>query len=220
MNTNETICRIFPASRDLLQLQAVADKHGVALIIGGEPLQVKTLEGFGRERHPADWVVAYVSGNLSNLIGMRANWQEWLLETADQYDQMLHEEIEAKADEIHDRIMQKNKKDAITVDGSSRPSREAAEVAIREWLDLNAPGYPTFEMCEDGDEDSGLKCGWAFSICPHDRTSYLHADMTIEWYGTMWPDDYSYNSDTGDWVEQNAAPENTNQEPIKRFKPR
>lgn len=84
-----------------------------------------------------------------------------------------------------------------------RPSREVAEKAIREWLDREAPGYPMFGMCEDGDDDSGEnKCGWAFWICPHDDTSYLHEDLTVEWYGTGWPDWYEEDPNTGMWHEK------------------
>lgn len=28
--------------------------------------------------------------------------------------------------------------------------------------------------------------GWAFYVLPDDTTSYVHADLTIEWYGTAW----------------------------------
>ena len=88
-----------------------------------------------------------------------------------------------------------------------RPSEEAARAAIEAWLDEHAPGYPEYSLCEDGDEDSAEnKCGWAFWICPYDTTSYLHEDLSVEWYGTGWDEDpeyrtYKYDGDTGNWHE-------------------
>ena len=61
-------------------------------------------------------------------------------------------------------------------------------------------------MCEDGDEDSAEnKCGWAFWVATQDTTSYVHEDLSIEWYGTGWPHNYEYDGDTGNWYE---APSN------------
>ncbi len=80
-------------------------------------------------------------------------------------------------------------------DAPQRPTEEAARAAIEAWLDRVAPGYPDYSLCEDGDE------GWAFWIVPNDTTSYLHADLRVEWYGTGWPGDWEYDGDTGDWSE-------------------
>lgn len=83
-----------------------------------------------------------------------------------------------------------------------RPSEATARAAIEAWLDEHAPGYPAYSLCEDGDEDSAEnKCGWAFWVCYHDTTSYLHEDLTVEWYGTGWPENYEYDGDTGNWME-------------------
>ena len=83
-----------------------------------------------------------------------------------------------------------------------RPSVELASAAIRAWLDEHAPGHPEFSLCEDGDSNSAPnKCGWAFWIAPMDTTSYLHEDMRVEWYGTGWPSQFSYDTDTGNWTE-------------------
>lgn len=76
-----------------------------------------------------------------------------------------------------------------------RPSEEAARNAVEEYLDEVAPGYPDYEIFEDGDY------GWCFWIAPQDTTSYVHSDLKIEWYGTGWPERRVYNEDTGEWVE-------------------
>ena len=88
---------------------------------------------------------------------------------------------------------------------SRRPSREAAEAAIRKFLDKEVPGYPELNMCEDGDEDSAEgKCGWAFWIASQDTTSYLHENLSIEWYGSEWPEHLAYDSETGEFKEVEA----------------
>jgi hypothetical protein len=68
-----------------------------------------------------------------------------------------------------------------------RPSREQAEQAITEFLQAKLGDVPCFGMVEDGEE-----C-WAFWVYPEelppgadDTTSYVHADLSIEWYGTSW----------------------------------
>lgn len=101
--------RIFPSSRDLLHLESVAKKHDVELIIGGEPLRVCEMNGFGRERHPTDWVVAYIAGDHVNLTNMQAEWSVWLTETIDQFDAMLLEEREKKSAEIFEQMSSGNR---------------------------------------------------------------------------------------------------------------
>lgn len=84
-----------------------------------------------------------------------------------------------------------------------RPTESAARAAIEAWLAEHAPGYPTYSICEDGDEDSAEgKCGWAFWIAEKDTTSYVHEDLSIEWYGTGWPEVYEEDPDTGCWIEK------------------
>lgn len=80
-------------------------------------------------------------------------------------------------------------------DVPQRPTEDAARAAIEAWLDRAAPGYPDYSLCQDGDD------GWAFWITPNDTTSYLHADLRVEWYGTGWPGDWEYDGDTGNWSE-------------------
>jgi hypothetical protein len=80
-----------------------------------------------------------------------------------------------------------------------RPSEAAARAAIEAWLNEQAPGYPDYSICEDGDD------GWSFWIATQDTTSYLHHDMRIEWYGTGWPEWYAYNPDDGIWSDACAA---------------
>ncbi|MGY6251813.1 hypothetical protein ACXIVK_00015 [Paraburkholderia caledonica] len=99
---------------------------------------------------------------------------------------------------------------------SRRPSEEAARAAIEAWLEVHAPGYPTYSLVEDGDEDSAeMKCGWAFWIVDADTTSYVHEDLTIEWYGTMWPELYQYDGDTGNWIAVDTQSPETLPQPIR-----
>jgi hypothetical protein len=79
--------------------------------------------------------------------------------------------------------------------GAKRPPEAEARKAIESWLDAHAPGYPTYSLCEDGED------GWAFWIADTDTTSYLHHDLRIEWYGTDWPDRVREDADTGMWVD-------------------
>ncbi|MDH0851436.1 hypothetical protein N5D66_26140 [Delftia tsuruhatensis] len=80
-----------------------------------------------------------------------------------------------------------------------RPTEAAARKAIEQWLDEKAPGYPDYSLCEDGDN------GWAFWIAYQDTTSYLHAGMRIEWYGTGWPHNYEYDEGSGMWSSRAQA---------------
>lgn len=68
---------------------------------------------------------------------------------------------------------------------AQRPSRKQAEAAVQKFLqDLFEADPPTFTMSEDGDD------GWAFTVCANDCTSYVHHDLTVEWYGSAYPDGY------------------------------
>lgn len=69
---------------------------------------------------------------------------------------------------------------------SQRPAREQAERAIDKFLTAELGECPAFSMCEDGGEDSGDKCGWAFWILPDDTTSYVFRDLRVQWLGTEW----------------------------------
>lgn len=63
-----------------------------------------------------------------------------------------------------------------------RPSRKKAEAAVAEFLfDLFEVKVDVrdFTLFEDGDD------GWAFYIRSSDTTSYVHPDLSIEWYGTL-----------------------------------
>jgi len=70
---------------------------------------------------------------------------------------------------------------------SERPTIEAALAAIESFLREtfgDAFGrLPDFELIEDGDY-----C-WAFWVLDDDTTSYLHSDLSVEWYGTSWEDE-------------------------------
>jgi hypothetical protein len=67
----------------------------------------------------------------------------------------------------------------IDTDDLPRPSYEDAENAIGEFIIKTVGMGPWYELHEDGN-------GWQFWILESDTTSYLHADMSIEWYGTSW----------------------------------
>lgn len=71
-----------------------------------------------------------------------------------------------------------------------RPSRSAAERAIDNFLASLFSSTPPYGMCEDGEPENGDKCGWAFWIEDEEgnevegsTTSYVHADLGIEYYG-------------------------------------
>ena len=76
-----------------------------------------------------------------------------------------------------------------------RPSEEQARAAIEDFLNETAPGYPTYGLCEDGDN------GWAFWIADEDTTSYLNAALKVQWLGTGWPHYRVYDEETGRWSE-------------------
>jgi hypothetical protein len=75
-----------------------------------------------------------------------------------------------------------------------RPSREAAELKIYDFIAGVVPELPDWwplaVLVEDGSEDPRVcapeKCGWAFALLESDATSYVHQDLSIEWYGTSW----------------------------------
>lgn len=80
-----------------------------------------------------------------------------------------------------------------------RLPRAEAEKLVEAYLDEEAPGYPTYNLIEDGEY------GWAFWIDPNDTTSYVHSDGRIEWYGSAWPDFVEYDGDTGNFREKKAV---------------
>ena len=85
---------------------------------------------------------------------------------------------------------------AIDDENTNRPSLEATRQAVEKWLDEHAPGYPTYTLCEDGED------GWAFWVAPQDTTSYVRKDLSIQWMGTEWPELWDYNGETGQWSEK------------------
>jgi len=62
----------------------------------------------------------------------------------------------------------------------TRPTRAAAENAVRAFLNESELGEAEFTLVEDGET------GWAFYLLKDDTTSYVHEDLSIEWYGTGW----------------------------------
>lgn len=65
-----------------------------------------------------------------------------------------------------------------------RPSREKAEEVIGQFILETCGEGPGFDLAEDGDN------AWAFWCTEDDTTSYLKADLSIEWYGTGWHPGY------------------------------
>lgn len=69
-----------------------------------------------------------------------------------------------------------------------RPPREIATAMIESLL-LGALGeIPDYELHPEGDADSAEgKCCWKFWVAGCESTSYLHENLTFEWYGTSAP---------------------------------
>ena len=67
---------------------------------------------------------------------------------------------------------------------STRPAKAAAMMAAQRFLDaeLGRTDYP-LTVIPDGEN------GWAFWVLENDTTGYVHEDLSVEWYGTQWPDD-------------------------------
>lgn len=80
-----------------------------------------------------------------------------------------------------------------------RPTEAEARAAIEAWLDENEPEYPCYGLCQDGD-----LC-WAFWVAEQDTTSYVHENLSIEWYGTGWPSLYEVDEDSGMWTERKTV---------------
>lgn len=72
--------------------------------------------------------------------------------------------------------------------------RSEAVRLIEALLDKEKPGCPQYTMIEDGET------GWAFWIVPDDTTSYVRPDGAIQWSESAWPDDVSYDGDTGNFL--------------------
>lgn len=68
---------------------------------------------------------------------------------------------------------------------STRPSYNAAMAIIRGFLAANAPEHRDehVRLVEDGED------GWAWWIFDDDTTSYVHHDLTVEWYGHTPPEE-------------------------------
>lgn len=66
----------------------------------------------------------------------------------------------------------------------SRPAEADARAAVERFLDaeLGRTDYP-LSLIPDGED------GWAFWVLENDTTSYVHDDLSVEWYGTMWDGD-------------------------------
>lgn len=71
-----------------------------------------------------------------------------------------------------------------TVTGK-RSTRKQATAAIENFLEHALGEVPFFMIAEDGDHS------WSFWVCDDDTTSYVHADLSIEWYGTSYPEGYN-----------------------------
>lgn len=71
-----------------------------------------------------------------------------------------------------------------------RPCEEAARLVIDAFLTKTLGAVPMYRLYECEDPTQGMTCGWAFRLCEDgcedDTTSYMHADLRIEWFGTAW----------------------------------
>lgn len=72
-----------------------------------------------------------------------------------------------------------------------RPTKRSAQKAIRTLLKtwVGEGNYiPSFTLEPNGypETDAPSKIGWAFWILDDDTTSYVHNDLSIEWYGSSW----------------------------------
>lgn len=80
-----------------------------------------------------------------------------------------------------------------------RPTEEKAREAVETFLEDVLGNVPDFTLAEDGDATSAPgKCGWAFWVRHTDTTSYIHEDLSIEWYGTSWTAGDSLDSEDND----------------------
>lgn len=62
-----------------------------------------------------------------------------------------------------------------------RPTKRKATRAVERFLRARGAKYiPYFDIVHDGED------AWSFWILETDTTSYVHQDLTIEWYGTNW----------------------------------
>ena len=109
--------------------------------------------------------------------------EEALEESAEQWGDLPHDALAVVCDDCYQKMMGLPPEEETS---TRRPSREAAIEAIRKFfapVDIfEGPGE--LELAEDGDDSSARnKCGWAFWFDPEDTTSYVHEDLTIEWYG-------------------------------------
>lgn len=76
--------------------------------------------------------------------------------------------------------------EAFFLGAKRRENIENMTLAVRKVVDdflLKELGtIPTYYLWVE----TALKLGWGFIIrSPHDTTSYVHDDLRIEWYGTM-----------------------------------
>lgn len=72
----------------------------------------------------------------------------------------------------------------MSADTLSRPAEADARAAVERFLDaeLGRNDYP-LSLIPDGED------GWAFWVLENDTTSYVHEDLSVEWYGTGWAGD-------------------------------
>lgn len=73
-----------------------------------------------------------------------------------------------------------------------RPSRQAAEQAIAEFLMAEFGAVPSFQLADDGDDDCDAprSAAYVFRVtedgCDEDSTSYVRQNLSIQWLGTNW----------------------------------
>jgi hypothetical protein len=86
LDLNKLLFRILPLTDDYLQIENIANKNFVQIIIGGPPptKSPPQIECFNRDwekpsflRRP-DWMVCYLVGSVVNIAQMKDDWLDWV----------------------------------------------------------------------------------------------------------------------------------------------
>ena len=79
--------RIFVNNDDALMLEEMSKQYNITLVFGGPPPRVSSIsmllsiDGFTRDRNDWRWSVAYITGNIHQIIQFKAHWLRYLKET-------------------------------------------------------------------------------------------------------------------------------------------
>lgn len=75
-----------------------------------------------------------------------------------------------------------------------RLPRAEVERIVEALLEKEAPGYPRYTLLEVD------ATGWKFWVSPEDPISYVLRDGSIQWNGSQWPEQVTYDGETGWFV--------------------